>query len=61
MQLLRALHFIPAYHNFIYQAHRLKGSLNITADFLSRNIVTDTFLHLFQGTPHPSPVPLDFL
>ena len=59
MQLLHALHFIAAHHNFTNQARHLKGSLNNTADFLSRNIGTDIFLHSFQGTSHPSPVPLD--
>ena len=61
VQLLHILHLIAAHHKFTYQARHLKGSLNITADFLSQNVVTGTFLHLFQGTLYPSPVPLDLL
>ena len=61
MQLVRALHYIAATHNFVYRAQHLKGTLNVIADSLSRTPVTSDFLHSFQANPSPSPVPLELL
>ena len=51
MRLIRCLFFVEASYNFRLTATHLPGRMNIAADYLSRNMMSE-FFHLFPQV-HP--------
>ena len=57
MALTRCLHFITARFNIALSAVHLPGPENALADVLSRNNLSQFFLHNPQASRHPSTIP----
>ena len=61
MHLLKGLHFFSAYYNINLRAVHIPGSINVSADAISRNLLQVFFRENPRARRYPTPVPECFM